>query len=468
MNHIAVLDIGKTNIKLHLRSEVGVPVTQVTKPNAVSNLPPYPHFDVDSTWEWIIENLRSWQVNRNISKIIITTHGATAALINRRSPQNPLVLPILDYEYIGIECTEDSYQKIRPSFAETGSPNLPAGLNLAKQLFWQQSTFPDEFAKVTEILMYPQYWAWRLTGCVFSEVTSLGCHTDLWDPENGNFSSLVEKMGWTHLFPPLRKASDIAGSISPDVVASTGISDTCKVYVGIHDSNASYYRYLAHKQHEEFTVISTGTWSIAMSNNSSPEKLPETRDLLLNVDAHGSPIVCSRFMAGREAQLICRFLKGDIEEKFTKSDIQNVIDHACYCLPTWAEGTGPYPDAQGCIAGELPEGTPPAALATLYLALMLDTQLELISSKGPIFLEGAYQKNMLLLQIFTALRGNQEVFISHDETGTVTGSVMLTNKVHATPVMTSTKIPAIKLNNLNKYKERWTELCVQPSICLSK
>lgn len=35
--------------------------------------------------------------------------------------------------------------------------------------------------------MYPQYWALRLTGIAANEVTSLGCHTDLWNPWTADF-----------------------------------------------------------------------------------------------------------------------------------------------------------------------------------------------------------------------------------------------------------------------------------------
>ena len=35
--------------------------------------------------------------------------------------------------------------------------------------------------------MYPQYWAYRLTGVLANEVTSLGCHTDLWNYRAGGF-----------------------------------------------------------------------------------------------------------------------------------------------------------------------------------------------------------------------------------------------------------------------------------------
>ena len=71
----------------------------------------------------------------------------------------------------------------RPAFEETGSPRLPAGLNLGAQLFWQFRRFPEAAGAhrvdpdVSAVLD-----ASGCPGCAASERTSLGCHTDLWDP----------------------------------------------------------------------------------------------------------------------------------------------------------------------------------------------------------------------------------------------------------------------------------------------
>ena len=143
-----------------------------------------------------------------IDAISVTTHGATAALVDA---EGELVLPVLDYEFDGPDGLREAYEKIRPPFSETGSPKLPLGLNLGAQLFWLQETFPDSFGQVSAILTYPQFWASKLTGVAASEVTSLGCHTDLWNPYRRDFSSLVDKMGWRGLFPPLRRAADMLG-----------------------------------------------------------------------------------------------------------------------------------------------------------------------------------------------------------------------------------------------------------------
>ena len=143
---------------------------------------PYPHHDVEALWTFILDSLARLNREQRIDAISITTHGATAALVDAAGE---LALPVLDYEFDGPDRLAADYDAVRPPFAETGTPRLPLGLNLGAQFFWQQKRFPAEFAKAAAILMYPQYWALRLTGVAANEVTSLGCHTDLWNPWTG-------------------------------------------------------------------------------------------------------------------------------------------------------------------------------------------------------------------------------------------------------------------------------------------
>ena len=79
----------------------------------------------------------------------------------------------------------------------------------------------------------------KLTGVAASEVTSLGCHSDLWNPHARAFSTLVGEMGWRRLFPPMRRAADMLGSLLPEIATRTGIDPETPVACGIHDSNGS-------------------------------------------------------------------------------------------------------------------------------------------------------------------------------------------------------------------------------------
>jgi sugar (pentulose or hexulose) kinase len=463
----AVLDIGKTNVKLQLVNESGQACDSWSLKNSPLTGAPYPHADVTGIWQWLLATLRGCAQVDQITALIVTTHGATAALVNTTLTSSAkgdgLVLPVLDYEFAGVNDCDKAYREVRPDFTETLSPALPAGLNLGRQLFWLQQTFPNNFARATHILMYPQYWGWRLTGAVAGEVTSLGCHTDLWSPRTNSYSSLVEQCQWQALMPPLKSAWQPLGNISSDVVAQSGLPLNCLVYVGLHDSNASYLRYLVNNPTptESFTVISTGTWTILMRAHAQLASLNSARDMLANCDIYGAPIVCARFMGGREYAVICERLGGDISAPVSAQDVQSALDNLWMVTPDFSDGNGPYGGLEAHF--HCPKPAPSAgAIATLYCALMIDQRLSDLQATGPVYIEGAFLKNPLLCQLVAQLRGEQPVYLSADETGTVQGAILLT-RLDDTAGFTLAleNCAASHFAGLNDYRAYWHALIAQ-------
>ena len=54
--YIAVIDIGKTNAKLALVDlESLTELAVVTRPNKVLEAPPWPHFDLEGHWQFLLE-----------------------------------------------------------------------------------------------------------------------------------------------------------------------------------------------------------------------------------------------------------------------------------------------------------------------------------------------------------------------------------------------------------------------------
>lgn len=458
MNNILVLDIGKTNIKVHVLDEHLESVFERTKSNSVIDDNLYPHFDVDAIWGWFCTVTRQASTMFTISAISVTTHGATAAIIDRNGSGSGLLIPVLDYEYDGPDEVTPQYSQLRPSFLETKSPDLSLGLNLGRQLYWLQHRFPEVFANATDIMLYPQYWVWRMTGERCAERTSLGCHTDLWSPERNDFSSLVDRMGWRKLFPEIKSANDLIGRITSDFSAQTGLPIDCKVAVGIHDSNASYLRYLVENDGKPFSVISTGTWAITMTNGSgeTPE-LDESRDMLMNVDYRGEAVPCARFMAGREYEIICYRMGSYPGEPFDVEDIEAVIEDGVYALPQFCDASGPFAGVAGRIQGAT-NRVNGAALASLYCALMLDLELDLLNAKGKVFLEGAFLKNTFLCRTLSTLRNDSSVYLSSDSTGTVKGAASLALPDVKDEGLRSACEP-LAIKGMMAYREKWRELC---------
>ncbi|RZL30605.1 MAG: L-fuculose kinase [Rubrivivax sp.] len=348
------------------------------------------------------------------------THGATAALVD----DDGLVLPVPDYEHVPGDAADAArYESLRPPFAESGSPLLPAGLNLGRQLEWLQARFPAEFARTKHVLMYPQYWAWRLCGVAASEVTSLGCHTDLWKPAEGGFSSLVESRNWQGLFPARRDAWARLGPLRPEVAADAGLPADCEVVCGIHDSNASLLRHLLTLQQSgPCTVLSTGTWVIAAALGSATRPLVEAQDMLANCDVFGNAVPCIRFMGGREFGAIA----GSDPAPFSTEDVERLIAQQTMALPCFAETGGPFAGRLGRVLGGLPQtDAERAALATLYVVLMTDHCLAALGASGRVVVEGAFTANAWFGPLLAGLAEGREVAVSDDSSGTTCGAWLL-------------------------------------------
>ncbi|TFF25618.1 carbohydrate kinase [Jiella endophytica] len=417
VRNVAVIDIGKTNAKVVLYDLAEhCEVSALTTPNRVVAHGPYPHFDTDALWRFILASLAELSGEMPVDAISVTTHGASIALVGA----DDLALPVIDYEFALDEATHAAYRAIRPDFSETQSPALPAGLNVGAQLLFLERHFPERFA-AARILTYPQYWAMKLSGVAACEVTQLGAHTDLWCPAERRFSSLVEARGWTAKFAPLRSAFDQLGDLKPEIRRTMGGNAAIPVFCGIHDSNASLLPHLIGRK-APFAVVSTGTWAIVFAIGSSKAELDPARDTLANIDAFGRPVPSARFMAGREFAAMAGETPGEAEHDAAEA----VIKKGIMALPSFVSGTGPFPGRRGEWTVD-PERLPQAertAAASLALALTTSVCLDLAGAAGPIVVEGPFGRNAVFCDALAAIAG-RPVLAEPGLSGTAAGAALL-------------------------------------------
>ena len=450
---VAALDVGKTNVKVVLFDGDGAVVAERSRSN--STLPPdaewpYPRLDVEGVWTFLIASLVELNAQARIDAISISTHGAAGVLVDEHGP----CPPPMDYEFSGFGDIDAEYDALRPPFEETQSPRAPRGLNLGRCVYFYERRYPELFARARALLMYPQYWLWRLTGELASEVTSLACHGDLWRPWEGRPSSLVTSRGWTRLIPRLRRAWD-AFPIQPEVARATGLDPATRVLVGAHDSNLSLVPHILSRD-GAFTVVSTGTWVILMAVGGAGALDPDW-DMLAGVDVIGRPTPTARFMGGREFAA----LAGDEPAAISPLDVAEVVASGALALPAFSDQGGPFWNRRGRIEGPPPIGAQGrTALATLYVALMSKLMLDKLEAPGDWIVEGGFAKTPAFAGLLAALAPERRVCLAA-ATGAAQGAARLARWGAAQPMAPTRDVAAWDVAGLQAYATRWRDAVLQ-------
>jgi len=156
---IAVLDVGKTNAKIALVDPaLGQEVWSARRANGVVQGLATRELDVVAIEAWLLDSLRAAPERERVVAIVPIAHGAAAVLVDHAGA----VLAAPDYEDTRFDEVAQEYAALRDPYRVTYSPHLPQGLNLGRQLYFLQRRHPALFARVAHILLYPQYWSWRL------------------------------------------------------------------------------------------------------------------------------------------------------------------------------------------------------------------------------------------------------------------------------------------------------------------
>jgi sugar (pentulose or hexulose) kinase len=456
-----VLDIGKTLAKLSLWSAGGAMIERRVRANARVTTGSYAALDAAGIEAWLAEVLRDFSRLADVGAIIPVGHGAAAAIIRG----DRLACPPLDYEDAMPESLRARYDVERDAFSDTGSPALPDGLNLGAQIFRLETLEPD-LAKDTQILPWAQYWSWLLCGVAASEVTSLGCHTDLWNPLTGKPSALAERRGWAARLAPLRGASEVLGTLTPAWVARTGLPADTEVHCGLHDSNAALLaaRGFAEIADSESTVLSTGTWFVAMRSpkdvaSMDTSRLDEARDCLINVDALGKPTPSARFMGGREIETLIgldtRRIDIAPDQPALLAALPDVLADGAMVLPTFAPGFGPFPQGGGRWIAEPGDHAARRAAVSLYAALVADASLGLIGTQERLLIEGRFAEGQVFVRALATLRPDVRVYTGKAHNDVSYGALRLLDA--ALPPAEPLELVAPLDVDLAPYRDRWRQ-----------
>jgi sugar (pentulose or hexulose) kinase len=279
---IAVFDIGKTNKKVFLWDTALEIVFEKQQTFAeVVDEDGFACEDLPALKQWIIQSFTELcqMPEFELIGLNFSAYGASFVYVDRTGE------PVAQlYNYLKPMATPFPYSEFggEAEFArKTASPIL-GNLNSGLQVY--ESTFRPFWPEVYKAVHFPNYLASLFTGKLFSEITSIGCHTALWDFDKGQYHS------WVSLI------EDYLAAIS----AETSLEiDGIHYGLGLHDSSAALVPYLRTVS-SDFVLLSTGTWCIAMHPfNESPLTAHElASDVLCYLQPNGKPVKASRLFGG--------------------------------------------------------------------------------------------------------------------------------------------------------------------------
>ncbi|MEO6148658.1 MAG: FGGY family carbohydrate kinase [Mucilaginibacter sp.] len=292
----AIFDIGKTNKKVILFDEdYRMVYEQSARFTDVTDEDGFPCEDLQSLTSWVKNSLKDLAALKQfaVKAVNFSTYGASFVYIDEDGkPLTPLYNYLKPYPDELKNNLYGGYGGEVSLSGQTASPVL-GSLNSGMQLYRIKYENPALFKRIKYALHLPQYVSFLLTGKPVTDITSIGCHTGLWDFTKNNYHQWVKNEGLLEKFAPIMDADEAFDANFEGV--------NYKVGTGLHDSSAALIPYLV-SFHEPFLLLSTGTWSISLNPFNHEPLTPQElgNDCLCYLQYKGKPVKASRFLAGLE------------------------------------------------------------------------------------------------------------------------------------------------------------------------
>jgi sugar (pentulose or hexulose) kinase len=433
---IAIIDVGKTNKKIFLFDKnYKIVYEQSARFIETVDEDGFPCENVESLRQSVFDSLR--EVFRKeefeIKAINFSTYGASFVCIDEHGNT---VTPLYNYlkPYPGKlqEQLHVKYGGEEMFSLQTASPVL-GSLNSGLQLYRLKMEKPEVFIKIEYALHLPQYLSYLITKKICSDITSIGCHTALWDFKKNDYHEWVYEEGIQKKLAPIVSAEQVTEIVFDH-------KWKCVAGIGLHDSSAALIPYQMSFR-EPFVLISTGTWCISMNPfNDTPLTVDELKqDCLCYMHYQGKPVKASRLFAGNEHEegikrIGAHFNQNPIKYRTIEFDpliISKLIDansagDNLYCSFADRDLSGFENDEQA------------------YHQLMLDIIFQQKKSTGlvlhqtgvkRIFVDGGFSKNVIYMNLLAAAFPQLEIYAASMAQATALGAALAIHKSWNTGVL---------------------------------
>lgn len=293
---IAVFDIGKTNKKLLLFDEqFQVRKEMVIRFEEIADEDGFPCDDLPAITRWILQSLDELLADPvyDLRAVNFSAYGASFVFVDDQGNSlTPLYNYLKPFPQDLLEEFYTSYGDEKAWSQQTASPVL-GSLNSGLQLYRLKREKPALYMRMRFALHLPQYFSFLLTGNPGSDITSIGCHTGLWDFAQKDYHHWVKAEGIS------QKLAPIVDDAQVETVSYKGKNFLCGI--GMHDSSAALVPYLRQCT-EPFALLSTGTWCITLNpfNDSLLTAAELQADCLCYLGYKSQPVKASRLFAGQE------------------------------------------------------------------------------------------------------------------------------------------------------------------------
>lgn len=434
---IAIFDIGKTNKKLFLFTEQYNIVWQKSEQfDETVDDDGYPCEDLTKLSQWVTTSLTQVLAlpEYAIRALNFSTYGASFVYLNEaRQPIGFLYNYLKPFPAAIRTQFYNQYGTEAMLALETASPALDS-LNSGLMLYRIKYDKPELFQQIHHALHLPQYLSFLITGQIASDLTSIGCHTMLWNFTQNQYHDWVSTEGLDQLLGPI--------STSDSVLDVSYQGGSLKAGVGLHDSSAALIPYLASFA-EPFVLISTGTWCISLNPfNNSPLLVEELQyDCLCFLHYKGQPVKASRLFAGYEHEQQVKRLAEHFDTELPH--YQSVAYDLTIIHQLCNRRAGS--DFQDVKAPPLQESlfahrnlTEFSTYEEAYHQLMLDiiaqqlVSTNLVLANSPtqqatvtrIFVDGGFGKNPIYMNLLAAAFPDMEVFAASVAQATALGAAL--------------------------------------------
>ncbi|HWA34275.1 MAG TPA: FGGY family carbohydrate kinase [Cyclobacteriaceae bacterium] len=412
---IAVFDIGKTNKKIVLFDdkyamvrEDAVQFTEITDEDGDRCE------NIMAVTEWIRKSIADLLRDQAITVKAVNVSAYGASFVNIGEDSQP-VTPLYNYLKPFPEKLKNKFYstyggELKFSM-ETASPVL-GNLNSGMQLYRLKQERPKVFKTISYCLHLPQYISQVITSKKYSDITSIGCHTNLWNFYTESYHTWVYREGIDRKMAPMLKSDEVSWC-EPLQVPVGG---------GLHDSSAALIPYLKTIR-DLFILVSTGTWCISLNPfNHTPLTEEELKkDCLCYLSYKGEPVKASRLFAGHDHEVQAKRIAThfNVSQEFYKA-----IDFDVEKVPTQDTNRQEHPSTTGVVGlgksiFEKRDLQMFANATDAYYQLMTDIislqkeSIELVlrnSPVGKIFVDGGFSKNPLYMNMLARCFPDIEIY----------------------------------------------------------